>query len=265
MTRGIITVDDFIKAVNVFGFKSPVVTALWNTMENNPNNNKEFETVYAMRMAGRFDIYRDIDSGETYTYDELKKTYELSADTMKCAKMPNVEILLEMEAGTDASGKAIPATVTIRKEDFDQLRRTAGQLALTRQLVDQLKEILDSFEKWAAKAFMNIIDARQILADQKVREIQADLDKANRLLSIWKHDCEYKDQVIKGLRESAALGERFTRIWTSFPVAVDRLERISTLERKFKNHGLSEADIRKYQDLCDAAGVDPRGDITGVL
>ena len=83
MTRGIITVNDFIKAVNVFGFKSPVVTALWNTMENNPNNNKEFETVYAMRMAGRFDIYRDIDSGETYTYDELKKTYELFADEMK--------------------------------------------------------------------------------------------------------------------------------------------------------------------------------------
>ena len=45
---GVITVEDFVKAVEVFGFESPVVTAIWNTMEANPYNREEFETVYAM-------------------------------------------------------------------------------------------------------------------------------------------------------------------------------------------------------------------------
>lgn len=52
---GIITVDDFKKAVETFGFGSPVVTAIWNTMINNPNNAAEFETVYALWAAGKFD------------------------------------------------------------------------------------------------------------------------------------------------------------------------------------------------------------------
>ena len=51
---GIITVKDFEKAVEAFGFESPVVTAIWNTMYNNPDNKDEFETVYAMWAAGRY-------------------------------------------------------------------------------------------------------------------------------------------------------------------------------------------------------------------
>ena len=52
--NGIISVNEFKKAVEVFGFDSPVVTAIWNTMENNPANSEEFETVYALRATGRF-------------------------------------------------------------------------------------------------------------------------------------------------------------------------------------------------------------------
>ena len=53
-TIGIISVEDFKKAVEVFGFESPVVTAIWNTMESNPNNQDEFETVYALWATGKF-------------------------------------------------------------------------------------------------------------------------------------------------------------------------------------------------------------------
>lgn len=51
---GVITIEEFKKAVEVFGFDRPVVTALWNTMESNPNNQDEFETVYALWATGRF-------------------------------------------------------------------------------------------------------------------------------------------------------------------------------------------------------------------
>lgn len=51
---GIITVQNFEKAVEVFGFDSPVVTAIWNTMANNPNNAEEFETVYAFNANGKY-------------------------------------------------------------------------------------------------------------------------------------------------------------------------------------------------------------------
>ena len=54
MKLGIISVEDFKKAVEVFGFESPVVTAIWNTMESNPENQDEFETVYALWATGRF-------------------------------------------------------------------------------------------------------------------------------------------------------------------------------------------------------------------
>ena len=68
---GAITVEEFKKAVEVFGFESAVVTAIWNTMQQNPNNQDEFETVYALYTAGRFATYRNADTGETFTYDEL--------------------------------------------------------------------------------------------------------------------------------------------------------------------------------------------------
>lgn len=54
-TIGVITVEEFKKAVAVFGFESPVVTAIWNTMESNPKNSDEFETIYAMWATGKFD------------------------------------------------------------------------------------------------------------------------------------------------------------------------------------------------------------------
>ncbi len=54
-TSGIITVEDFKKVADAFGFGHPVVTAIWNTMESNPNNAEAFETVYAMWATGRFD------------------------------------------------------------------------------------------------------------------------------------------------------------------------------------------------------------------
>ncbi|MBQ2001854.1 MAG: hypothetical protein II240_00970 [Bacteroidaceae bacterium] len=52
---GIITVEEFKQAVKTFGFESPVVTAIWNTMEQNPNNQEEFETIYALWSTGKFD------------------------------------------------------------------------------------------------------------------------------------------------------------------------------------------------------------------
>lgn len=51
---GVITVADFVRAANTFGFGHPVVTAIWNTMESNPDNEDEFETVYAMWANGKF-------------------------------------------------------------------------------------------------------------------------------------------------------------------------------------------------------------------
>jgi len=50
MTNGCISVAEFEKAVEVFGFDSPVVTAIWNTMERNENNVEEFETIYKNHM-----------------------------------------------------------------------------------------------------------------------------------------------------------------------------------------------------------------------
>lgn len=51
---GIITVEDFEKAVEVFGFDSPVVTAIWNTMDRNPDNQKEFETIFWEQARGAY-------------------------------------------------------------------------------------------------------------------------------------------------------------------------------------------------------------------
>ena len=51
---GVITVEDFEEVVRVFGFNSPVTTAVWNTMEANPNNQDEFETVYHRHMTGKY-------------------------------------------------------------------------------------------------------------------------------------------------------------------------------------------------------------------
>ena len=57
---GVIAVQDFEKAVEVFGFDSPVVTAIWNTMAGNPNNAEEFETVYALNANGRYTEHKTL-------------------------------------------------------------------------------------------------------------------------------------------------------------------------------------------------------------
>ena len=54
MKLGIITVKDFEKVVEIFGFEHPVTTAIWNTMEANPNNQEEFETIYHRDVAGKY-------------------------------------------------------------------------------------------------------------------------------------------------------------------------------------------------------------------
>lgn len=51
---GVITVEQFDKAVDVFGFDSSVVTALWNTMSTNEDNQEEFETVYHKWCTGQY-------------------------------------------------------------------------------------------------------------------------------------------------------------------------------------------------------------------
>lgn len=51
---GVITVEEFEKAVEVFGFESPVVTAIWNTMARNENNQDEFEEIYHNRSRGKY-------------------------------------------------------------------------------------------------------------------------------------------------------------------------------------------------------------------
>ena len=51
---GVITVEDFEKVVRVFGFDSPVITAIWNVMANNPNNQDEFKTIYHRNITGKY-------------------------------------------------------------------------------------------------------------------------------------------------------------------------------------------------------------------
>lgn len=69
--EGIISVNEFKKAVEVFGFGNPVVTAIWNTMESNPANSEEFETVYAMWTTGKF--YKD-------TGDKMRRWFAVLSD-----------------------------------------------------------------------------------------------------------------------------------------------------------------------------------------
>lgn len=55
---GVITVEDFEKAVQAFGFNSPVVTAVWNTMANNPDNFREFEMVCFLNANGKYTDFK---------------------------------------------------------------------------------------------------------------------------------------------------------------------------------------------------------------
>ena len=50
----IITVEEFEKAVETFGFNSPVVTAIWNTILNNPDNQNEFEIIMKRKYEGAY-------------------------------------------------------------------------------------------------------------------------------------------------------------------------------------------------------------------
>jgi hypothetical protein len=55
--KGIIPVEDFEKAAEIFGIESPVITAIWNTMMENPENQNEFETIFSKYMTGKYDEY----------------------------------------------------------------------------------------------------------------------------------------------------------------------------------------------------------------
>ena len=55
--KGIIPVEDFEKAAEIFGIESPVITAIWNTMMENPNNQDEFDTVFHKYMTDKYDEY----------------------------------------------------------------------------------------------------------------------------------------------------------------------------------------------------------------
>lgn len=130
--------------------------------------------------------------------DVTKRLQELSGDMMT-AKMPEIEVLRETEAKTSVFGKEVPATVTIRREDFENLRQTAAQIALMQRLVKKLETSLDKMRVWAKQAFMNKIDARQILIADKVKEVSARAEEAERLRDVWRQRSEDKDAKIESL------------------------------------------------------------------
>lgn len=51
---GNISVKEFEEVVRIFGYHSPVATAVWNTMHDNPNNQEEFEEVFHRWSAGLY-------------------------------------------------------------------------------------------------------------------------------------------------------------------------------------------------------------------
>ena len=57
MNNGVISVENFEKAAEIFGIESPVITAIWNTMMENPENQNEFETIFSKYMTGKYDEY----------------------------------------------------------------------------------------------------------------------------------------------------------------------------------------------------------------
>ena len=211
----------------------------------------------------RLDALRERDAARA-DLSVMKQIQQLAA-TLKTAKKPNVEILREKDAKTNIFGEEMPATVTIRRDDFEKLRQRAGQLTLMQQLVKQLKPMLESFQAWAAKAFMNKIDAKEILIDQKVQEVQAKADKANRQWGLWEQNSKEKDQIIEDLQEQADLGNHFEQIREAFPKTIERLEKIAAMEQTFDWRGLGKKPLREYMELCEAANIKPRDDMAEAL
>lgn len=220
-------------------------------------------------------------------YDVVKRLQELSGD-MKAAEPPNVEILKQTDAKTSMFGKEIPATVTIRRDDFNRLRKTAGELTLMQTLVKKLESSLDRMKAWADKAFMNKIDAREILTDAKVQEQAERAEHAERQWGLWQRQSKDKDAEISRLSadlEKAKAdnrdAEELRRLFPQTFTQLDERKRAKAAEYAFdhmKHDTWGQAYctfegknvnvkwlLRQYRDECSRIGVTPRKDMSDRL
>lgn len=223
----------------------------------------------------RLDALRERDTARA-DLDVTKRLQELSGD-LKAATLPDVKVLQETEAKTTIFGKEIPATVTIRRDDFEDLRKKAGQIDLMQTLVEKLESSLDHMKAWAKQAFTNKIDVREILTDAKVQEKAARADYAERQWKLWQRQSKDRDAKIKSLsadleqakadsRDAAELRQLFPETFEK----LDRQKRMRAAEYVYDHmkHGTFEGKdvnvkwlLRQYRDECRKLGLQPRRDM----
>lgn len=234
----------------------------------------------------RLDALRQRDAARA-DLDVTERLQELSGD-MKAAEPPHVEILKQTEAKTSMFGKEIPATVTIRRDDFEDLRKKAGQIGLMQTLVEKLESSLDRMKTWARQAFTNKIDAREILTDAKVQEEAARADRAERQWGLWERQSKDKDAKISSLsadldkaraanRDAAEMRQLFPQTFQK----LDRQKRARAAEYAYdhmKHDTWGQAYcifegkdvnvkwlLRQYRDECRKNSISPREDMTDHL
>lgn len=229
----------------------------------------------------QLDALRDRDTARA-DLDVTERLQTLSGD-FKSATPPDVEILRETDAKTTILGKEIPATVTIKKGDFEELREKAKQIDLMQKLVARLESSLEKMREWAQLAFTNKIDAKEILVNAKVQEESQRADHAESQLAALQRDNAAKDAKIKylsaDLDQVKAENRETAELRKLFPMAFKQMserKRVRAAEYAYdqmvcygQTYPVYDGQnvslywlLNQYVKECRSAGVEPRSDMT---
>lgn len=176
-----------------------------------------------------------------------------------------VDILAARDAKTSLMGRETPATVTIRRDDFERLQEQAEVNARTRQAAQDITKAYRGMRTAAADVNQNRLDSfdrtRDAVTAQQAEEIDAlrgDLSRTRQALQSEQERTRTLSGQVERLQEKA---DTLDRLAGAFPRTMERLQDIDTLERQFDRKGLSRGKLSEYAELCKAAGIPTREDI----
>lgn len=206
---------------------------------------------------------------------DVKKAVEQATEPFRRAKIHVPEILSETEAKPKSFfSEEKPATVTILREDYEQIVKKVYRLEQTAELARQSAERMEQqtiiAKEAAAVLKQNKIDSYEVAVDSKVRELNKVLDKSQQELQMALRNAE-------NMKETLALMKRELRhmndVKAFFPQEWDQMVERTKLAREIEElyykaqDNVSDDRIRlsfgtTYFELSDGREMDFRGLLT---
>lgn len=188
----------------------------------------------------KLDALRERDAARA-DRDVVKQIQALQRAVFK-RHTPEVDILAERDAKTHLGGRETPATVTISRDDFDDLMLQADINNRVRDAAKLITSVYDGMRRTAEEINRNRIDAHEVAVDWRVEDANAQIEDLKRELRSVRGDLDRERgksaELSEQLQDERAENQDLRDLKEQFPDQFRQLEQERERLRKKQNRSI---------------------------